>query len=65
MSTNDPTSQAPRGPLPPGTKAPDFALHSTPDQTVSLGDARGRPLILVFYPADWSPVCGDELAVYN
>jgi peroxiredoxin len=65
MSTNDPVPQAPRGPLPPGTEAPDFALHSTPDQTVSLADARGKPLILVFYPADWSPVCGDELALYN
>ena len=65
MSTNDPVTQPPQGPLPPGTRAPDFSLDSTPDQTVTLSDARGRPLILVFYPADWSPVCGDELALYN
>jgi len=51
--------------LPPGTAAPDFALHATPDQTVSLSQLRGRPVILAFYPADWSPVCGDQLALYN
>jgi peroxiredoxin len=51
--------------LAPGTPAPDFALHSTPDQTVALREFRGRPVILVFYPADWSPVCGDQMALYN
>ena len=51
--------------LPPGTPAPDFSLHSTPDQTVSLQEFRGRPVILAFYPADWSPVCGDQMALYN
>jgi peroxiredoxin len=51
--------------LPPGTPAPDFSLHTTPDQLVSLADFRGRPVILAFYPADWSPVCGDQMALYN
>jgi peroxiredoxin len=51
--------------LPAGVRAPDFALPSTPDQKVSLSDFRGRPVVLVFYPADWSPVCGDQLALYN
>src|SRR5438105_2121412 len=51
--------------LPPQTPAPDFTLHSMPDQTVSLHDLRGRPVILAFYPADWSPVCSDQMAVYN
>ncbi len=51
--------------LPPGTPAPDFTLHSTPDQTVSLSDFRGQPIILAFYPADWSPVCGDEVNLLN
>jgi peroxiredoxin len=51
--------------LAPGTPAPDFSLHSTPDQTVSLHEFRGRPVILAFYPADWSPVCGDQMALYN
>jgi peroxiredoxin len=55
----------PRGPLAPGTAAPDFTLPSTPDQTVSLREFRGRPVILAFYPADWSPVCGDQMALYN
>ena len=48
-----------------GTPAPDFALHTTPDQVVSLSEFRGRPVILAFYPADWSPVCGDQMALYN
>ena len=51
--------------LQPGTCAPDFTLQTTPDQTVSLRDFLGHPVILVFYPADWSPVCGDQLALYN
>lgn len=51
--------------LSPGAKAPNFSLHVTPDQTISLEDLRGRPVILAFYPADWSPVCGDQMALYN
>jgi peroxiredoxin len=51
--------------LPPGTQAPDFALSATPDQILRLSELRGRPVILVFYPADWSPVCGDQVALYN
>ena len=51
--------------LPAGTKAPDFNLQSTPDQWVRLSEFRGRPVILAFYPADWSPVCGDQMALYN
>jgi peroxiredoxin len=51
--------------LPPGAQAPDFRLLSAPGQYVSLSEGRGRNLILAFYPADWSPVCGDELAVFN
>ena len=51
--------------LQPGTPAPDFTLKSTPDKNVSLHDFRGKPVILAFYPADWSPVCGDQLALYN
>ena len=53
------------GPLPAGTPAPDFTLHSAPDQTVTLSALRGRPVILAFYPADWSPVCGDQMVLYN
>lgn len=48
-----------------GTAAPDFTLNCTPDQTVSLSELRGRRVILAFYPADWSPVCGDQMALYN
>jgi peroxiredoxin len=52
-------------PLPAGTPAPDFTLASRPDSRLHLRDLRGRRVILVFYPADWSPVCGDQLALYN
>ena len=48
-----------------GTVAPDFSLQVTPDQTLSLSELRGKPVILAFYPADWSPVCGDQMALYN
>ncbi len=48
-----------------GTRAPDFTLHVTPDQKLSLTELLGRPVILAFYPADWSPVCGDQMALYN
>lgn len=51
--------------LAPGADAPDFTLHATADQTLTLSQLRGRPVILVFYPADWSTVCSDELAVFN
>lgn len=51
--------------LPAGRVAPAFTLPATPDQTVSLDDMRGKPVILAFYPADWSPVCGDQMALYN
>src|SRR6059058_4369958 len=54
-----------RGALTPGTPAPDFKLHSTPDQWVNLSDFRGHATVLAFYPADWSPVCGDQMALYN
>ena len=56
---------APPTPLPAGTRAPEFSLKSTPDQSVSLAEFRGRPVVLAFYPADWSPVCSDELSLYN
>ena len=52
-------------PISPGTIAPAFSLPSTPDQRVTLADFRGRPVVLAFYPADWSPVCGDQMALYN
>lgn len=45
--------------------APDFELQSTPDQRFSLHQFKGKNVILAFYPADWSPVCGDQMALYN
>lgn len=52
-------------PLAAGTEAPDFQLHATPDQPLSLSELRGRPVVLVFYPEDWSPVCSDQLTLYQ
>jgi peroxiredoxin len=51
--------------LPPGSTAPDFSLLVTPNQKLSLRELLGKPVILAFYPADWSPVCGDQMALYN
>jgi peroxiredoxin len=62
MASSTATAAAP---LAAGTAAPEFRLESAPGQTVALSEARGHPLILAFYPADWSPVCGDELALFN
>jgi peroxiredoxin len=65
MASGSIQQQERAGILEAGTPAPDFTLRSTPDQEVSLSDLRGRPVILAFYPADWSPVCGDEMALFN
>ncbi|MCX2429179.1 MULTISPECIES: redoxin domain-containing protein [unclassified Pedobacter] len=48
-----------------GKVAPDFELNATPDQKIKLNDFKGKNVILAFYPADWSPVCGDQMALYN
>jgi peroxiredoxin len=62
--TQHPTTQ-PADALQPETAAPDFELHAGPERSLSLSDFRGRPLIMAFYPADWSPVCSDQMALYN
>jgi peroxiredoxin len=51
--------------LAPGTLAPDFELNCTPDQKLKLSELRGKKIILAFYPADWSPVCSDQMTLYN
>jgi peroxiredoxin len=55
----------PTSALGPGVPAPDFTLLNQAGEPVALRDYRGRPLVLVCYPADWSPVCGDQLTLYN
>ena len=52
-------------PLGSGTRAPDFHLRSTPNESIALSDFRGRPVVLAFYPADWSPVCTDQMSLYQ
>jgi peroxiredoxin len=58
-------SKGRRSALAPGTQAPDFMLRSTPDQWLTLSEFRGQPVVLAFYPADWSPICGDQMTLYN
>ena len=56
------------GPVPmpgPGEPAPDFTLPTGPDGVITLSELRGRAVILAFYPADWSPVCSDQMALYQ
>jgi len=48
-----------------GDQAPDFELYTSPDQKIRLHDLKGKNVILAFYPADWSPVCGDQVSLYN
>ena len=62
--SNEPAGQ-PGNALQPGTPAPDFTLQTGPEQSVSLGDFHKKPLIMAFYPADWSPVCSDQMALYS
>jgi peroxiredoxin len=64
MSTT-PTNSRHSPILSPGIRAPDFSLRCKPDESMSLSQLRGRSVILAFYPADWSPVCGDQMALYN
>ena len=64
MSTT-PTNSGHSSILSPGLRAPDFSLRCKPDQSISLSELRGRSVILAFYPADWSPVCGDQMMLYN
>jgi len=53
------------GLLAPGTKAPQFTLPVAPGHQFSLSELHGKPVIIAFYPADWSPTCGDQIALYN
>ncbi len=51
--------------LPVGTPAPDFTLQDANANQVSLSDFRGKNVVLVFYPLDWSPACSDQLSLYQ
>lgn len=57
--------EAENQPLPVGTRAPDFTLPDANGQPVALRDYRGQPVVLVFYPLDWSPACSDQLSLYQ
>lgn len=58
-------SPAVNQPLPVGTPAPDFALPDASGQLVRLSEFRGQPVVLVFYPLDWSPGCSQQLDLYQ
>ena len=49
----------------PGGPAPDFTLPNHRGEPVSLADFRGRRVMLCFYPNDFSPVCSDQLSIYQ
>jgi peroxiredoxin len=48
-----------------GDQAPDFTLRDQDGEKVSLSEYRGRKVLLIFYPGDFSPVCGDQLSIYQ
>jgi peroxiredoxin len=52
-------------PLEPGIEAPDFALADPSGEPVRLSEFRGRPVVIVFYPLDWSPGCSQQLDLYE
>jgi peroxiredoxin len=52
-------------PLLPGTPAPEFSLPDSQGSRVSLSDYRGKDVMLVFYPLDWSPGCSQQLDLYQ
>lgn len=51
--------------LPEGSQAPDFTLQDANANQISLSDFRGKNVVLVFYPLDWSPACSDQLSLYQ
>jgi peroxiredoxin len=59
------TKRNPEQILEKGVVAPNFELRTAPGKTISLQSLRGKNVILAFYPADFSPVCGDEIALFN
>jgi peroxiredoxin Q/BCP len=69
MSDNQPDQEIPvgggRGGVGPGDTAPDFCLDGTGNRAYCLHDYRGEPVVLVFYPADHSPVCTQQLRSYS
>lgn len=60
-----PVAEYPSEALSAGSIAPEFKLAAPDGDQISLTDYRGQPVILAFYPADWSPVCGDQMTLYN
>jgi peroxiredoxin len=64
-TTSSSSSSSSSSILPAGKRAPDFDLPAGPEKTIALRSLRGKPVILAFYPADFSPVCGDQMALYN
>ena len=48
-----------------GVQAPAFTLRDQDGEEVSLADFKGRKVLLVFYPQDFSPVCSDQLSIYQ
>ena len=48
-----------------GQEAPDFTLKDENSQDVTLSALRGKPVVLVFYPLDFSPICTAEMCAYR
>lgn len=49
----------------PGTRAPDFELRDQDGNRVALADLERQTTVLAFFPAAFSPVCTDQLSIYQ
>jgi peroxiredoxin len=52
-------------PLPVGSAVPSFSLTGADDGTFTEADLVGKTTVLVFYPCAFSPVCSDQLNLYD
>jgi peroxiredoxin len=61
MSATDSASTV----LAPGTQVPDFKLATEAGEEFTQDNLQGKTTVFVFYPFAFSPVCTDQLQVYD
>jgi peroxiredoxin len=59
------TTEAQAGIIQPGTPVPEFTLRREDASKFTRADLQGQTAVLVFYPFAFSPVCTDQLNLYE